>query len=43
MISIKTKRILTPQRVLAIAALAFLIVMSLLHPLYAQTVTQGYG
>jgi hypothetical protein len=39
----KIKQPNAPQRLLALAALLFLVVLSIISPLSAQTVTQGYG
>jgi 6,7-dimethyl-8-ribityllumazine synthase len=43
MLKTKMKKILTFQRVIAIAALSLLCVISTRYPLFAQAVTQGYG
>lgn len=43
MIISKTKKLFSVQRIMALAALTFLIVLSITHQSQAQTVTQGYG
>jgi hypothetical protein len=43
MLKIKMKKFLTFQRVIAVAALSLLCVISARYPLFAQAVTQGYG
>jgi hypothetical protein len=43
MLKTKMKKFLTFQRIIAVAALSLLCVISTRYPLFAQAVTQGYG